>query len=105
VSAQLIVHSDLRVRSAREYVLERDHEQCKLCFLPTIGRFADRTDVAPSVDHVREKRDGGVYHPTNLQLAHKFCNSVREAYPEPWRHPQWAQRVAFVVCDAILGAA
>jgi 5-methylcytosine-specific restriction endonuclease McrA len=98
-------HVHRPVRTAREAVLERDHGQCQLCFLPTIGSFQDLTDVAPSVDHIRKACDHGVYHPSNLRLAHKFCNSVREGYPEPWRHPRWDRRVAFPVLDVILRSA
>lgn len=35
------------------------------------------TPAAPSVDHVLEKAHGGCSHPSNLKLAHAYCNNYR----------------------------
>lgn len=62
-------------------VYERDMRTCWLCGLHVgYGPDVFFTPLAPSRDHVIPLRDNGPTHPSNLRLAHAFCNSAREVY-------------------------
>ncbi len=62
-------------------IYERDMRTCWLCGL-SVGYGPDVffTPLAPTRDHVIPLRDKGPTHPSNLRLAHAFCNSAREVY-------------------------
>lgn len=65
-----------RVRSA---IYERDGWICQLCMEPVDPALPSSDNWAPSLDHIRcqawdELPD---HSPSNLRLAHRWCNSVR----------------------------
>lgn len=66
-----------RHRMSVTQLADRDGCQCGIC-----GTEVDMTLVAPdlfraSVDHVLPYANGGDHDPTNLQLAHLWCNYVK----------------------------
>lgn len=69
-------------------LLRRDGYHCWLCG----QRFAIGANpnhpMAPSLDHVLERRNGGWDSHDNLRLAHRICNSQRRSrFPETNRDP------------------
>jgi hypothetical protein len=64
---------------ARRAIYERDGWVCQLCFEPVDRDLHPSAAWAASLDHIRcqswdEKPD---HSPSNLRLAHRWCNSVR----------------------------
>ncbi len=58
-------------------IWERDHGICQLC-----GTSIDPNatgDLAPTMDHIHRRGDGGQDTETNLRLTHALCNQLREA--------------------------
>ena len=61
---------------------QRDGTDCKIC-----GDAVDMNAVKPdlfraSVDHIVPRAVGGTDDPTNLQLAHLWCNQVKNRRPD-----------------------
>jgi hypothetical protein len=55
----------------------RDGTDCKICG-DTVDLGADKSDLfRPSVDHITPRALGGTDDPPNLQLAHLWCNQVK----------------------------
>ena len=67
-------------------IYERDRWMCWLCeTLVSRDLIGTRDHWRPSHDHVIPKSGGGTDDPSNLRLAHWWCNSVRSdgrAYTE-----------------------
>lgn len=57
----------------------RDGTSCGICGLEVDMSLLDLHPMRPSVDHVLARANGGSNDPTNLQLAHLRCNSVKGA--------------------------
>jgi 5-methylcytosine-specific restriction endonuclease McrA len=73
---------------------------CSLCDLPMLPTFyidgspkieqdVYKSRIIPTVDHIVERRNGGNNEISNLRLAHKFCNAIRENSPNPKNHRKW----------------
>ena len=58
-------------------VYVRDGWTCQLCFSPVLQGLDPLDDGAPTLDHVVPQSQGGSHSLDNLQLAHRWCNSVR----------------------------
>ncbi len=59
----------------RNEIFQRDNWECKLCGEP-VDRTADvQSHWAPSIDHVIPISLGGPDTPSNVQCAHRICNS------------------------------
>lgn len=56
---------------------ERDGWVCWLCNESVARDLPRNDDWAPSLDHVLPRSKGGSNHPSNLRLAHRWCNAVR----------------------------
>ncbi|WP_412973660.1 HNH endonuclease [Mycolicibacterium conceptionense] len=55
----------------------RDGLDCKICGDP-VDMNANKDDLfRPSVDHIIPRSSGGSDDPSNLQLAHLWCNQVK----------------------------
>lgn len=84
----------LGIKSALKYVMAANSNICQLCFYPCFGfQDSENTTIAPSVDHIIEARDGGTLSVGNIRLAHRFCNSAREFFPDPRTHPKFQRKV------------
>ena len=75
-------------------IIERDHRKCWLCGEKVRLDVARTHPLAPTRDHVVEKRNHGWDSSDNLLLAHRFCNSVRAIVPNPREHPKWIRIVS-----------
>lgn len=66
----------------------RDEWLCQLCFRPVDYTADMLSNMYPSLDHIIPRSKGGSDDPSNLQLAHRICNSIRRDRPV-WevRHP------------------
>ena len=76
----IVVDSDITLKK----LAERDHNQCQIC-----GLFVDWNDYSfkneniicgnlyPSIDHVTPISKGGLHSWSNVQLAHRRCNSKK----------------------------
>lgn len=63
-------------------VAARDGTDCKICG-DSVDMDVDKRDwFRPSVDHIVPRAAGGTDDPTNLQLAHLWCNQVKNRRPE-----------------------
>lgn len=64
--------------SVRLAIYERDDWECQLC-AGSVDRdlIGSQSHWRPSLDHVIPRSAGGVDEPSNLRLAHWWCNSVR----------------------------
>ena len=66
-------------QSLRDYVYERDRWRCQLCNQRVGRKYPVGHDRGPSLDHVVPRSAGGSDAPENLQLAHRICNSIKQA--------------------------
>lgn len=59
-------------------LIQRDNGICQLCFLP-VDRAANlsKDHAAPTIDHVTPVALGGQHTWDNVQLACRFCNSIK----------------------------
>ncbi len=57
---------------------ERDGDNCQICGLPIDFTLPGNDAMAASRDHIRRKRDGGVWYLPNIRLVHKKCNVERD---------------------------
>ncbi len=55
----------------------RDGAECRICDEKVDMHAGPRDLFRPSVDHVRPRAVGGSDDPSNLQLAHLWCNQVK----------------------------
>lgn len=62
----------------RRQVYERDDWTCGICLEPVKGELiGSLSEWRPSLDHVVPRSRGGSNEPSNLRLAHFWCNTVR----------------------------
>lgn len=65
--------------------IKRDGYCCYLCSGPVFwsddssGVRVDTHDLDGSLDHLRDRRDGGTEHPSNIRTAHVACRQARSA--------------------------
>lgn len=64
---------------ARAAIYERDGWTCQLCMEPVDRNLPRSDDWAPSLDHIIPQSRQAVpdHSPSNLRLAHRWCNAVR----------------------------
>ena len=72
-------------------IYERDGWRCHVCG-GDIDRYARRTPLAPSLDHVIPLANGGTHEPANVWACHLGCNSLRGNVP--YLQAPTGQRVA-----------
>lgn len=60
----------------------RDGTDCKICGDPVDMDVDERDWFRPSVDHIVPRSVGGTDDPINLQLAHLWCNQVKNKRPD-----------------------
>jgi hypothetical protein len=58
---------------------KRDGTDCKICHEPIDMTLRKPSLFGPSVDHIYPWARGGTHDPGNLQLAHLWCNQVKQA--------------------------
>lgn len=64
--------------SVRLGIYARDGWVCQICVEPVDGALVGTRDHwRPSLDHTTPKSQGGSDDPSNLRLAHWWCNSAR----------------------------
>lgn len=61
----------------RAEIFNRDRWTCQLCLKPVDGQLRSPHPMAASLDHVIPLARGGTHEPSNCQLAHHICNSVK----------------------------
>lgn len=66
-------------RTLRLALYERDRWTCQLCDEPVDRTLPRNDDWAASLDHIKPRSAGGGHEPSNLRLAHRWCNAVRGA--------------------------
>lgn len=66
-----------RVAYSRVAIFERDRWKCQLCGDPVKRNAKVPHDMAPTIDHIVPLFEGGADTPSNVQLAHFICNSVK----------------------------
>ncbi|MFE7717503.1 HNH endonuclease [Nocardia rhizosphaerihabitans] len=65
-------------RNDRLAIYERDNWTCQLCMMPVDPELDPRTDrMGATLDHIFPKSRGGSADWSNLQLAHRACNSTK----------------------------
>ncbi|WP_433651042.1 HNH endonuclease [Micromonospora zamorensis] len=66
-------------RRDRLAIYERDGWICQLCFEPVDREAYHLDDWAPSLDHIIPRSHMLIpdHSPSNLRLAHRWCNAVR----------------------------
>ncbi|WP_406325811.1 HNH endonuclease [Streptomyces sp. NBC_01617] len=62
---------------SRPQVYERDHWTCQLCREPVARDQVVPHPQAPTLDHIVPLARGGTHEPSNVQLAHYRCNSIK----------------------------
>lgn len=66
--------------STRLAIYERDGWKCGLCSADVDrALIGSHSPWRPSLDHIIPRSSGGSHDPSNLRLAHVWCNSVRGA--------------------------
>lgn len=65
----------------RASIYDRDAGVCQICFKRVHMKRKWPHSMSPSIDHIVPVCDGGTSEPTNLQLAHFRCNSLRRHTP------------------------
>lgn len=58
-------------------IYARDGWCCQLCNEPIDRDLPPNDDWAPSLDHIVAMASGGAHVPSNLQAAHRWCNSAK----------------------------
>src|SRR5699024_5326089 len=61
----------------RRDIYERDGWVCQICNERTSGEYESADPWSPTLDHIVPRSKGGSNDPSNLRLAHAWCNSVR----------------------------
>jgi 5-methylcytosine-specific restriction endonuclease McrA len=62
-------------------VYRADAGICHLCHLPVPANADPESDQAPTVDHLVTRSEGGSDDKSNLRLAHRRCNNIRQDRP------------------------
>ena len=63
----------------RQAIYERDGWKCQLCGKRVGKKYHPSHERAPTLDHIIPQSVGGSDDPSNLQLAHRICNSIKNA--------------------------
>jgi 5-methylcytosine-specific restriction endonuclease McrA len=71
----------MRVSGGLRHLMKRDKNRCHLCGLKVSREEASR-------DHVKPRSQGGQSCKSNLALAHKDCNLLRDTTPVDTRITQ-----------------
>jgi 5-methylcytosine-specific restriction endonuclease McrA len=71
----------------RTQVYERDQWTCQLCGDPVARAEVVPHPQAPTIDHVLPLARGGTHEPSNVQLAHYLCNSIKSDGGWPQAEP------------------
>ena len=75
-----------------EKLIARDGPVCALCGLPVAYYGDSRSDLYPSIDHIIPTKKGGGHVWTNVQVAHRICNSYkRDLISEKWHNNKTPQ--------------
>lgn len=61
----------------RHEIAKRDGYRCQLCRKPVNRDAVVPHPKAPVLDHIIPLAKGGTHEPTNVQLAHFMCNSIK----------------------------
>lgn len=61
----------------RSQIFKRDNYTCKLCNEPLDMDAQPNDNRAPSLDHILPLAKGGSHTMSNLQAAHRLCNSIK----------------------------
>lgn len=61
----------------RRQIYLRDGWTCQICLESTSKRWDSSDPWSPTLDHIVPRSRGGSDDPSNLRLAHAWCNSVR----------------------------
>jgi hypothetical protein len=69
----------LRHKMSVSVLAKRDGIGCGICQEPIDMTLRKPSLFGPSVDHVLPWARGGTHDPENLQLAHLWCNQVKQA--------------------------
>lgn len=64
-------------RAARLAIYERDGWTCQICTEAVDPAVDPNSTWGATLDHITPKARGGSDDPSNLRLAHRWCNSVR----------------------------
>lgn len=65
-----------------EKLFERDKAICQLCFKPVPADVNYNHPLAPTIDHIIPVSKGGEHSYANCQLAHRKCNTHKNARTE-----------------------
>lgn len=71
-----------------EQLAVRDGCECGICGEPVDMTLRAPEVMRPSVDHVKARARGGTNDPSNLQLAHFWCNARKGARTVPLASPR-----------------
>lgn len=63
----------------RYAIYERDSFTCGICADPVDMSLHWNADMAASLDHIKPRSHGGGDESENLRMAHRVCNSLRQA--------------------------
>lgn len=64
-----------KAKEKKEKLIRKQNGLCALCNNPI--SLKGKGDLAPSLDHIIPKSQGGWATYKNLRLVHRICNSVR----------------------------
>lgn len=79
-----IQHREVK-RLALQELFDAEGGLCYLCGDETVLLKLDTKDPkAATRDHIIPRNAGGVDHPFNIRLAHRWCNTRKNAYSSGW---------------------
>ena len=61
----------------RLWIYRRDNWTCQLCQQPVTQDYDPNDMWSASLDHIIPQSHGGTHDPSNLRLAHRYCNAIR----------------------------
>lgn len=74
-------------------IYKRDGGVCQICGLPVPYDKSPEKLWSATIDHIQPLSLGGAHEPTNCQLAHRLCNSVKLTKTENF-HIDWQEKNA-----------
>jgi len=74
-------------------IFERDGGICQLCGWPVDPELKSPHPESATLDHIVPLLFGGTHEKSNLQLAHRRCNSIKGG--ESWGVPEYLMRFIF----------
>ncbi len=78
----LSYHRSSQRKKIRQQIFQRDNYICWLCSESVDISLKDGNPLAPTLDHVIARKDGGKDTVENLRLAHASCNNYRHNKPK-----------------------